>query len=585
MQPASDSPSGGGGSSPLRRWGPIAGIVVVIAVIVGIVVAGGGDDDDSASTSGGTATTQPATGKDGDVTYPMSFSKAKEAGLEGLDWGERCDTDRGQVKLPSYYAPECYLPFEGDNGGATDEGVTADSIKIVVYLGPDDDPIINYITDAIKVDDTNDDVKDTITKWSNMLATYEETYGRKVDIQFYVSSGIATDAVTARADAVKIAETMKPFQVWGGPALTTAFGDELNARGIQCYGCGIKVNDFPSANALQGKYIGGGMSSEESRFHNVQALAKQVAGKNAEYAGDPAMQKEKRKFGYLYISTSDDSQKLAQKYADALKAEGVELAEMVPYTLDPATLQETAANAISKLKSAGVTTIIFAGDPIAPRDFTKEATAQNYFPEWFLNLSVLIDTNVFSRTYDQQQWKHAFGLSALTTRIDANSPGEITGFYMYKWFYGEDPKADGTIGVDVPSTSWFYRVLQEVGPNLTNETFRDALFRLEPLHRGVTSTYSTWGDHGIWKQFDGMDYEGIDDVTKIWWDPEATGEDEIHNQGKGVWQFVDGGKRYLPNEWKQGDFKAFDTNGAAGILDKTPADEPIPDYKPLAPKG
>ena len=23
------------------------------------------------------------------------------------------------------------------------------------------------------------------------------------------------------------------------------------------------------------------------------------------------------------------------------------------------------------------------------------------------------------------------------------------------------------------------------------------------------------------------DYEGIDDITKIWWDPEATGEDDL----------------------------------------------------------
>jgi cytosine/adenosine deaminase-related metal-dependent hydrolase len=92
---------------------------------------------------------------------------------------------------------------------------------------------------------------------------------------------------------------------------------------------------------------------------------------------------------------------------------------MVPYALDPATLQETASNAITKLKSAGVTTVIFAGDPIAPRDFTQEATAQDYFPEWFLNLSVLIDTNVFSRTYDQEQWKHAFGLSALFSFVMA----------------------------------------------------------------------------------------------------------------------------------------------------------------------
>ncbi|MEN3272186.1 MAG: hypothetical protein V7636_947, partial [Actinomycetota bacterium] len=568
MQPASDSPSGGGGSSSsLRRWGPIAGIIVVIAVIVGIVVASGGDDDDSTSAGGGTATTQAgATGAD---DYPVSFSAAKDAGVKDIDWGDRCDTDTGQIAIPSYYAPECYKPWPAgqDNGGATADGVTADSIKVVVYLAPEVDPVLDYITDAIHVDDTNDQIKDTISKWSAMLETYEETYGRHVDLQYYVSQGTSTDAVTARADAVKIAETIHPFQVWGGPALTTAFGDELTARGIQCYGCGIKVNDFPSANALQGNYLGGAMSTEEARYQNVQALSKQVSGQKAEYAGDAAMQKEDRKFGYLYISTSDDSAKQADKYKQQLADAGVTLSEMVPYTLDPATLQETAANAISKLKSAGVTTIIFSGDPIAPRDFTKEATTQNYFPEWFLNLSVLIDTNVFSRTYDQQQWKHAFGLSALTTRIDPKSAGEITGFYIYNWFYGSDPLAKGTIGVDVPAPSWFYRTLQEVGPNLTHETFRDALFRLEPSHRGVTSPYSTWGDHGIWKQFEGKDFEGIDDITKIWWDPDQQGEDEIHNAGKGVWQFVDGGKRYLPNEWKKGDFGAFDTEGAAGILD------------------
>jgi hypothetical protein len=582
MQPASDSPSGGDGkASPLRRWGPIAAIVVVIAIIVGIVVGTSGDDDDSTA-AGGSSTTQPATGKDGDVNYPMSFSKAKEAGLDGLEWGDRCDTDRGQLKLPSYFANECYLPFDGDNGGATADGVTADSIKIVVYLAPDADPVLDYITDAINVDDTRKQVEDTITKWAAMLETYNETYGRHVDIQFYESAGVSTDAVTARADAVKIAETMHPFQVWGAPALTTAFGDELTARGIQCYGCGNKEGTFESEDALGGIYLGGAVNADQARNQNVAALATQVAGHNAEYAGDTSMQSKPRKFGYLYIETSEESAKSAQKYKDALSDKGVELAEMVPYTLDPATLQETAANAISKLKAAGVTTIIFAGDPIAPRDFTKEATAQNYFPEWFLNLSVLIDTNVFARTYDQQQWKHAFGLSALTTRIDANAPGEITGFYTYKWFYGEDPQADGTIGVDVPAPSWFYRTLQEVGPNLTHDTFRDALFRLEPVHRGVTQPFSTWGDHGYYPDFKGMkDMEGIDDITKIWWNPDDEGEDEIHNPGKGVWQFVDGGKRYLPNEWKKGDFKAFDPDGASGILKETPESEPIPDYEPL----
>ena len=579
MQPASDSPSGGGGSSPLRRWGPIAGIIVVVAVIIGVVVASGGDDDDSASTTGGTNTTQAATGTDGDVTYPMSFRKAAEAGLDDLDWGERCDTDRGQVKIISYFAAECYLPFEGDNGGATDQGVTADSIKIVVYQGPDDDPIINYITDAIQVDDTNAQAQDTISKWVDMLETYYETYGRSVDIEYYVSEGIALDEVTARADAVKIAEDIKPFAVWGAPALTTAFGEELNARGIQCYGCGGGTREEQLARAPL--YFGGGLDNEQARIHNVEALAKQVAGQKAEFAGDPEFQGQERKFGYLYIETSEDSAASAQDYKEALADKGVELAEMVPYALDPATLQETASNAITKLKNAGVTTVIFAGDPIAPRDFTNEATAQNYFPEWFLNLSVLIDTNVFARTYDQEQWKHAFGLSALSTRVDPEGVGEITGRKIYEWFYGETPQADDVIGVLVPAPNVFFAALQETGPNLTHETFLDALMRLEPLHRGTLAPSSTWGDHGRWDSLTGLDYEGIDDVTKIWWDPEDEAADEIQTVGKGVWQFVDGGKRYLADEWEEGDFKAFDTDGAVGVLDAAPADQSPPDYEPL----
>ena len=581
MQPASDSPNGGGGSSPLRRWGPIAGIAVVVAVIIGVVVASGGDDDSASTTGGDTGTTQAATGKDGDITFPMSFRKAKDAGLDDLDWGARCDTERGQVKIPSFYANECYLPFDGDNGGATAAGVTGDTIKIVIYQGPDDDPIINYITDAIAVDDTNAQAQDTINKWVAMLQTYDETYGRKVDIQYYVSTGIAVDAVTARADAVKIAEEMKPFQVWGGPALTDAFAEELAARGIQCIACGVGETEKTLADRAP-NVIGGGPTPIEARYHNVQALAKQVAGQKAEYAGDPKLQAQERKFGYLYIETSEESAKTAAEYKQALADEGVDLAVMVPYTLDPATLQETAANAISKLRSAGVTTVIFAGDPIAPRDFTKEATAQKYFPEWFLNLSVLVDTNVFGRTYDQEQWKHAFGLSALTTRVDPGAPGEITGTYIYKWFNkGEEPQANDVIGVLVPTPSLFFAVLQEVGPNLTHDSFRAALDRLEPTHRGVMSVLATWGDHGYWKGIVDDDLGGIDDVVKIWWDPDDTAKDEIRNEGKGVWQFVDGGKRILPGEWKKGDFKAFDKDGAVGVLKEVPADEKVPEYEPL----
>ena len=39
------------------------------------------------------------------------------------------------MKIPYTYAAPCVKPFTGDNGGATAQGVTADSIKVVVYIG------------------------------------------------------------------------------------------------------------------------------------------------------------------------------------------------------------------------------------------------------------------------------------------------------------------------------------------------------------------------------------------------------------------------------------------------------------------
>ncbi|MCU1389838.1 MAG: hypothetical protein JWL72_3176, partial [Ilumatobacteraceae bacterium] len=34
----------------------------------------------------------------------------------------------------------------------------------------------------------------------------------------------------------------------------------------------------------------------------------------------------------------------------------------------------------------------------------------------------------------------------------------------------------------------------------------------------------SWGSHNIWPD---PDYVGIDDGTEIWWDPSASGPDEI----------------------------------------------------------
>ena len=54
----------------------------------------------------------------------------------------------------------------------------------------------------------------------------------------FTATGTSSDEVAARADAITIAEDIKPFAVWGGPILTPAFADELAARQVLCIDCG-----------------------------------------------------------------------------------------------------------------------------------------------------------------------------------------------------------------------------------------------------------------------------------------------------------------------------------------------------------
>jgi hypothetical protein len=603
MQPAQAGSAGGAGGSganrQLKRWGPIAGVVAVVGIGIGVIAFSGGDDDESvtpaptvtSAPAGSTDTTTPdegtgeapatttaatdgaaptTTAATGEWTYPLSFSDAEELGVvDQIDWGDRCDTSTGVIAVPDFFAPECYAPFTGDNGGATDQGVTADEIVVVNYLGLEGDPVIGYITDAVAVNDTNEQQGQTMLDLVEYYHAFYELYGRKVRLVNFEGTGIATDEVAARADAALIAEQFEPFAVLGGPALTSAFGDELAARGIMCIGCtpGQPTEFYAERDPLVWSL---GTSSAQGQTHVVEFVTKQLVGKNAEHAGEE-FRDQPRRFGYLYLDSSGAAADLAQEFADAMEAADAPFAETVVYALDPATIQATASQAISKMKSAGVTTIVFSGDPVAPRDFTREATAQEYFPEWVVAGSTLVDTNAFSRTYDQQQWQHAFGVTFGAVRTDTNLVGS---YALYKWFNGTEPPAPGRLPVMAPNPALFFAVLQGVGPNLTHETWRDALFAGTGTRQAISQPFLSWGDKEYWPY---TDYHGVDDATIFWWDAEATGPDELPKEGQGMWQYVDGGTRYLPGQWPTEE-RLFDPEGAEDFYTVPPPGEEPPSY-------
>ncbi len=249
----------------------------------------------------------------------------------------------------------------------------------------------------------------------DMFNEYAETYGRTVEIVELEGSGPPNDDVAARADAVRVDEELDAFMVWGGPILTDAFADELAARQIPCISCQTGEPDQFAADRAPYN-ITVGQSPDQARAHLVEWLSKQVAGRTADFAGED-LQSQERVFGTLFLESDEDAAAQNQITQDMLAEEGIEIAESVAYQLDPARLQEQAAAAIARFKSAGVTSIIFSGDPIAPGTFTVEATAQDYFPEWIITGSALVDTTAAARSFDQEQWSHAFGISPLSARV------------------------------------------------------------------------------------------------------------------------------------------------------------------------
>ena len=286
MQPSSsgDTPTKSG--NPWRRYGPLIAIVAVIAIIAGILIFASGDDDNGNATATTAAASAGTTGGAGSSvaagttaagaasgTGAITFNQAKEEGRTDLTFGDSCDTTTGRLKIPDFYAPECYADA-ADNGGATATGVTADSITVVVYLSPDSDPILDFITAAISNDDTAAQAQQTYQDYTDMMNALYQTYGRKVVLKFLNGSGTSENATAARADAVKAVEELGAFAVWGGPVLAPAWTEEIKARGVICLGCPAIPDPAPLVFPIVA-------SGEQTRLQLGEYITKKLAGKNA----------------------------------------------------------------------------------------------------------------------------------------------------------------------------------------------------------------------------------------------------------------------------------------------------------------
>lgn len=557
MEPTTNN--GSNRSGVAKRYLPVLAVVVVVAIAAGVfaLVSGGGDDDDGGETASTPTVEGPRVFEDGDDAADFT----------------NCDPETGRIAIPSVYAAPCVETFTGDNGGATADGVTGDEITVVAYVGdPALDPLQAAQVESSGANLDVDQIQQTAQEYAQLFEDNYETYGRDVNLVTYVGTGAPSDEIKAKADAIAIAE-MEPFAVLGGPTQAATFSEEISARGIMCIGiCGLSAPQaFVDDRAPYVFPVG--HNPEQAASHTAELIGSQLVGKNAEYAGDPELQEQERVFGYLHYDTPDGRfQAGAEAFIDQMRDDyDTELAVEIPFFLDLTRAQESARTVIAQLKDAGVTTVVFQGDPLMPKYFSEEATRQDYFPEWVIGPSVLVDSATFGRTFDQQQWAHAFGISLPA----ASGQQELQNqYHLFEWGYCREPTSN-IYAVIEPDSREFFTGVHLAGPELTPETFEAGLFSYPPSGGGPTRPQISWGDHGIWP---GIDRNTSDDASLIWWDPEAEGETPTGLFGKGMYRFVDGGRRYLPGEWPEEPLPLFDPEGTIVTFDELPAEDQPPDY-------
>ncbi len=557
-----------------RPWPRVSRLRIaapVVLIVAALVAAGITATAHESTTNGATTTTSAGSATpSARSSVPLTYAAAAKLGKTGAyDWGSECDHKTGRLKMPTVFAPPCVPVPSGSNGGATSSGVTDNTVN-VVYYQPQPGGLAATISAAAG---TNAQALATAQAYVAMFNQIYELYGRHVNLIPFTASGADADPVAAHADAVTVAQQLHAFASINGPGLTSAYEEELAREHVFCLVCG----DSSTYGEIErnAPYQWANLPSADTSLNEtVDYLVAKLNGKDAVWAGDPALHTQKRKF----IVVSETSEPPAPGYAELtaqltkkLRAGHVNVATPTDlvYTLNLTTLPAQAATLAEKLKSSGATSVVFAGDPIMPIYLTKACATVGYSPEWIITGIVLTDTSTLARYYDQQEWAHAFGVTSLAVPVPVAAADAD---HLYRWWYGANTSpASPAAPALIPPIVQFFTGAQLAGPDLTPSNFTTGLFRAPPAGGGPTSPLQAYGYQGAAPL---PSYSSPADYTFLWYDATAKGPNEEGTEGTGLMRYVHGGVRYKAGVVPAGPVPMFSLPGSVTSYSSPPDQAP-----------
>jgi len=452
-----------------------------------------------------------------------------------------------QIEDPQ--SPPCIAYWQGDNGGATSQGVTRDAIYVAV-------PTPNGFTQQY-------------TALQNFFNERFQLYNRKIVFEFCSpKAGSGSQGSGGQQDqATDAANTAAGCEGKPKPFASTFYQFDNGRYYNQDMACRYHVVTVGSWEPYDTSY----MHQCAPYFYNYPMVSQEMfgqlgewscarlVGRNATWAGDAPLKSVKRNFGvFLAPYTADDP--VARRSAlaplvDELRRCGAAVPEkqiiINPVVENPSAPGQavdpaSANNAIIQMKQAGVSTLFCLCGTFPFGALARAASTNDYHPEWigstFGNLDQVVIQELAAAPKDQT--RDLFGLTFTPRQINP----------LLEPFNAALQEGDPTLGAQTKSTDYsnmtqVYRPLlllasglQMAGPHLTPESFRDGLRRAQfpnpstAIHAGAVDVPQ-----------DG--YAFTRDAAEWWWDNSARGPySDDSAQAKGAICYLDGGARRR-DEW------------------------------------
>lgn len=464
-------------------------------------------------------------------------------------------------------SPPCVAYYEGDNGGATYQGVTGEEVRILFYIdspsvettsrGQEERPKNKYIDLWEPPEDDENVHARGLRVYQRHFNERYQLYGRTAHffVYFINNSSSSVSPEMRRADAADNFKRIKPFAVVAMTKFgaTEAYLEVMVRKGVLNFG------SAPNRSAtFYSRFAGlvwGYLPTLEinSRFYSSYVCDK-VVNRPVSFGGNDGDTDTRlhngspRRLGLL--RTTDESEPELLRFAALVKEQieacgGEFVAEAsfpaAGYAADPRRPPVYAEEGVAAFRQEGVSTVIWAGG--YETNYSKAAGRQNYRPEWVIAGDGILEGRFNSQLQDQSVWRHAWTVSGVTLVGDAVEEP------CYQAIQDAEP---GYPSDDIGYACYVYADVRQLftgiqvaGPDLNPASLEKGFRAIPAIASDSPRVPACFYEPG--------DYTCVKDSVAMWWDPEGMVEGE---SDPGCWRMIYGGRRFLINQWPSGDVLA-----------------------------